>query len=112
LKVHVVSHRDVPNILGDFFFVLLVDEDEGVVLGVTPIIEYPLTTGVVGLVFVAADGDVRGRRGHGCHALEERRWLILHGYCVGKVRLDEVGERGDIREVGDGVVFANGDGEG
>jgi hypothetical protein len=112
LEVHVVSHRDVPNIFGDLFFILLIDEDKSVMLGVTPIIEHPLSTRVISLVFFTTDRDVGRGRGRGCHTLEERRQLILHSDCVSQVRLDEVSECGDVCEVGDSVVFANGDGEG
>jgi hypothetical protein len=77
--MHVVSDRHVSDIFCDFFLISFVNEDEGVMLGVVPIVDQPVLTGVVGLfVAAAADGDVGRGRGWGCHSLEERRRLILH----------------------------------
>jgi hypothetical protein len=110
LKVHVVSYGDISDVLGDFFPVLFVDEDEGVMLGIAPIVEHPFPSGMVCLVLVAADRDVGGGRGGGRDALEERRRLILHFDCIDEIWFDEVCECQDVCKVGDGVVFFNGDG--
>jgi hypothetical protein len=111
LEVHVVSYRHVPDVLGDFLFVSLVDKDERIMFGVSPVVEHPLIAGMVSVILITADRDVGRGRGRRCHSLEERRRLILHRDCMSQIGLDEIGECGNVCEVSDGVIFAHSDWE-
>ena len=112
LEVYVVSYQDITDVFGDFLLILFINENEGVMLGVLPIIEYPFSSRMVSLIFVAADGDVGGGGSSGCDTLEERRQLILLRHDLCQVRLDKVGEGRDVSEMRDGVVLSNSDREG
>jgi hypothetical protein len=63
LEMHVISHRCVLNVFCNFLFVLLIDEDKGVMFRVVPIVDHPISTRMVGVVFITADGNVRRGRG-------------------------------------------------
>jgi hypothetical protein len=81
--MHVVSDRHVPDVFRDFFLISFVNEDEGIMFRVVPIVDHPFLTWVVSfLIAAAANGDVGRGRGCGCHSLEERRRLILHCHDV------------------------------
>jgi hypothetical protein len=112
LEVHVISHRDIADVFCDFLLILFINEDEGVMFGILPIVEHPLFSGMVSLIFVAADGDVRRGGGGGCDALEERRQLILLLHDLCQIWLNEIGEGGDVSEMHDGIVFSDSDGKG
>jgi hypothetical protein len=112
LEMHVISYWGVPNVFCDFFLILLINKDEGVVFGVLPVIKHPLPSRVVSLIFVTANGDVRRGGGGRRDLLEERRRLILLLYYFHKVLFDEVGECEYVSEVGDSIVFAHSDREG
>jgi hypothetical protein len=92
LKVHVVSYQHIPNVFGDLLLVPLINEHHGVMFRILPVIEHPLISRMICLVFIAGDGNVGGGRGGRRDALEERRRLILHLNCICEVWLDEVSE--------------------
>ena len=103
LEHHSVSHGQVPDVPSNFFFPVLVDKDEGIVLGVARVILEPSFLRM-NAFFLITDRYVRG---HG-HSFQE----CLGSLFFDEVRFDVISKGGDVCEVSDVIEFFVSDGEG
>ena len=88
----------IPDEPCDFFLSVFIDEDEGVMARVVGVVFMPSFSRVDN-IFIITDGDVRRR----VKSFKECFWLLL---LLNVVRVNEVGEGGNVGEVCDAIVFS------
>ena len=104
LEYYPIAYWGVLDKAGDLLFPVLIDEDKGVVLGISGVIFVPSFPRVHQLFFFIADRNVE-RCGE---SFQEG----LGSFVLPDVGFDGVSKGGDVGEVGDSIIFLVSDGEG
>ena len=99
-----ISYWGVFDEASDFFFPILIDEDKGVVSGISSIVLVPSFPRMHEFLFFIADRDV----GRGGEAFKKGFGSLV----LAEVGFNGVGEGGDVCEVGYAIVLLVGDREG